>query len=73
MVYGLVRSSSVTSTAEGFCKILTSGKRETGNAKIVKNSGNDLRIKINLLNTVSECRITHYNTIELELKLMNQI
>ena len=41
-VYGLVRPGSVTSGARDFVKFAPPG-RETGDPKIIKNSGNDLR------------------------------
>jgi len=38
-----------------------------------QNSGNNLRKKVNLLNKISECKITQCNTILLERRLINQI
>lgn len=46
-------------------------KRDTGDPKLIKNSGNDLR-ETNFLNTLLECKVTQHDTIYLELKLINQ-
>ena len=42
--------------------------REIAEGSIKQNHGNDLRENINLLRMISECKITQYNTIQLELR-----
>ena len=46
-------------------------RREIAEGSIKQNRGNDLRENINLLRMVSECKITQYNTIKLELRPTN--
>ena len=54
---------------DGSKKKPTKQKQKTNKKQ---SSGNNLRRNVNLLNMISECKIIQYNTVQLELRPINQ-
>jgi len=74
MVYGPLWPSPVINEAgdprthpgkKGKGKEIVSGSEK-------QNSSNDVRSKVNLVNMISKCKVTQYNTIQLKFRPTNQ-